>query len=88
MSDHLTCIAIMSSDECKPKKCRQKCKMSCPIVITASLRKEQSYTGSSGSSSDPIAPTIDPDQPPAPTVAKLKKPKSAVAKLRVPAAPL
>jgi len=32
MSDQLTRIAIISSDKCKPKKCRQECKKSCPVV--------------------------------------------------------
>ncbi|CAG8470274.1 1234_t:CDS:2 [Cetraspora pellucida] len=32
MSDKLTRIAIVSSDKCKPKKCRQECKKSCPVV--------------------------------------------------------
>lgn len=27
-------IAIISSDKCKPKKCRQECKKSCPVVRT------------------------------------------------------
>ncbi|CAO3622538.1 unnamed protein product [Cunninghamella echinulata] len=31
MSDKLTRIAIVSSDKCKPKKCRQECKRSCPV---------------------------------------------------------
>eukprot|EP00565_Helicotheca_tamesis_P008517 CAMPEP_0185726114 /NCGR_PEP_ID=MMETSP1171-20130828/2186_1 /TAXON_ID=374046 /ORGANISM="Helicotheca tamensis, Strain CCMP826" /LENGTH=657 /DNA_ID=CAMNT_0028394395 /DNA_START=137 /DNA_END=2110 /DNA_ORIENTATION=- len=30
--DHLTRIAIVSGERCKPKKCRQECKKSCPIV--------------------------------------------------------
>nr|GMC52154.1 ABC transporter E family member 2 [Ipomoea batatas] len=35
MSDQrLTRIAIVSSDKCKPKKCRQECKKSCPVVKT------------------------------------------------------
>jgi len=28
----LTRIAIVSNDRCKPKKCRQECKKSCPVV--------------------------------------------------------
>ncbi|RHY90027.1 hypothetical protein DYB35_001240 [Aphanomyces astaci] len=32
MSDKLTRIAIVSADKCKPKKCRQECKKSCPVV--------------------------------------------------------
>ncbi|CAA0820410.1 ABC transporter E family member 2 [Striga hermonthica] len=30
----LTRIAIVNSDKCKPKKCRQQCKKSCPVVKT------------------------------------------------------
>lgn len=30
--DELTRIAIVSNDRCKPKKCRQECKKSCPVV--------------------------------------------------------
>jgi len=32
MADKLTRIAIVSTDKCKPKKCRQECKKSCPVV--------------------------------------------------------
>eukprot|EP00127_Corallochytrium_limacisporum_P007490 Clim_evm12s253 gene=Clim_evmTU12s253 len=31
MSDKLTRIAIVNGDKCKPKKCRQECKRSCPV---------------------------------------------------------
>ncbi|KAG2323800.1 hypothetical protein Bca52824_006528 [Brassica carinata] len=34
MADRLTRIAIVNSDRCKPKKCRQECKKSCPVVKT------------------------------------------------------
>ncbi|KAF9968675.1 Fe-S cluster-binding ribosome biosynthesis protein [Actinomortierella ambigua] len=37
MSDQLTRIAIVSSDKCKPKKCRQECKKSCPVVKMGKL---------------------------------------------------
>lgn len=38
MSDQrLTRIAIVSADKCKPKKCRQECKKSCPVVKTGKL---------------------------------------------------
>lgn len=33
----LTRIAIVSSDKCKPKKCRQECKKSCPVVKTGTF---------------------------------------------------
>jgi hypothetical protein len=32
MADKLTRIAIVNNDKCKPKKCRQECKKSCPVV--------------------------------------------------------
>merc|ERR1719153_1790029 len=31
-TDKMTRIAIVSTDRCKPKKCRQECKRSCPVV--------------------------------------------------------
>ncbi|KAJ5799417.1 uncharacterized protein N7518_001485 [Penicillium psychrosexuale] len=37
MSDKLTRIAIINSDKCKPKKCRQECKKACPVVRTGKL---------------------------------------------------
>ncbi|CAH2078550.1 unnamed protein product [Thlaspi arvense] len=37
MADRLTRIAIVSQDRCKPKKCRQECKKSCPVVKTGKL---------------------------------------------------
>lgn len=37
MSDKLTRIAIVDSDRCKPKKCRQECKKSCPVVRMGKL---------------------------------------------------
>ncbi|PHH50163.1 Translation initiation factor RLI1 [Ceratocystis fimbriata CBS 114723] len=37
MSDKLTRIAIVSTDKCKPKKCRHECKKSCPVVRSGKL---------------------------------------------------
>ncbi|ESQ37161.1 hypothetical protein EUTSA_v10002453mg [Eutrema salsugineum] len=37
MADRLTRIAIVNNDRCKPKKCRQECKKSCPVVKTGRL---------------------------------------------------
>ncbi|XP_014670835.1 PREDICTED: ATP-binding cassette sub-family E member 1-like [Priapulus caudatus] len=37
MSDKLTRIAIVSADKCKPKRCRQECKRSCPVVRMGKL---------------------------------------------------
>ena len=35
--DHMTRIAIVQSEKCKPKKCRQECKKSCPVVKLGKL---------------------------------------------------
>lgn len=35
--DGLTRIAIVEADRCKPKKCRQECKKSCPVVKIGKL---------------------------------------------------
>ncbi|AMD22210.1 HGL130Wp [Eremothecium sinecaudum] len=37
MSEKNTRIAIVNDDKCKPKKCRQECKRSCPVVKTGKL---------------------------------------------------
>jgi ATP-binding cassette subfamily E protein 1 len=37
MSERLQRIAIVNADKCKPKKCRQECKKSCPVVRTGKL---------------------------------------------------
>merc|ERR1711977_489201 len=37
MADKLTRIAIVNEDKCKPKKCRQECKKSCPVVRMGKL---------------------------------------------------
>jgi len=37
MSDKLTRIAIVKPDKCKPKRCRQECKRSCPVVRMGKL---------------------------------------------------
>jgi len=37
MADKLTRIAIVSEDKCKPKKCGQECKKSCPVVRMGKL---------------------------------------------------
>ncbi|KAK9806748.1 hypothetical protein WJX72_001148 [[Myrmecia] bisecta] len=36
-NETLTRIAIVSADRCKPKKCRQECKKSCPVVKIGKL---------------------------------------------------
>ena len=35
--EKLTRIAIVNTDRCKPKKCRQECKRSCPVVRQGKL---------------------------------------------------
>ena len=35
--DHLTRIAIIHAEKCKPKKCKQECKKSCPVVKLGKL---------------------------------------------------
>ncbi|XP_016062402.1 PREDICTED: ATP-binding cassette sub-family E member 1 isoform X1 [Miniopterus natalensis] len=37
MADKLTRISIVNHDKCKPKKCRQECKKSCPVVRMGKL---------------------------------------------------
>ena len=37
MAEKLTRIAIVNNDRCKPKKCRQECKRSCPVVRMGKL---------------------------------------------------
>jgi len=37
MADKLTRIAIVNEDKCKPKKCKQECKKSCPVVRMGKL---------------------------------------------------
>ncbi|CCD22501.1 Fe-S cluster-binding ribosome biosynthesis protein NDAI_0A03440 [Naumovozyma dairenensis CBS 421] len=37
MSEKNSRIAIVSADRCKPKKCHQECKRSCPVVKTGKL---------------------------------------------------
>ncbi|WBW74568.1 iron-sulfur ATPase involved in ribosome biogenesis and translation Rli1 [Schizosaccharomyces osmophilus] len=36
-SNSLTRIAIVNEDKCRPKKCRQECRRSCPVVRTGKL---------------------------------------------------
>lgn len=36
-TDKLTRIAIINADKCKPKRCRQECKKSCPVVRMGKL---------------------------------------------------
>lgn len=37
MTEKNTRIAIVSADKCKPKKCKQECRKSCPVVKTGKL---------------------------------------------------
>ena len=36
-ADTQTRIAIVNNDKCKPKRCRQECKKSCPVVRMGKL---------------------------------------------------
>ncbi|KAG4304762.1 hypothetical protein PORY_001815 [Pneumocystis oryctolagi] len=36
-SEKLTRVAIVNSDKCKPRKCHQECKKSCPVVRSGKL---------------------------------------------------
>ena len=36
-AEELTRIAIVSEDKCKPKKCKQECKKTCPVVRMGKL---------------------------------------------------
>merc|ERR1712137_1059433 len=37
MSDRLTRVAIVNAERCKPSRCRQECKRSCPVVLQGKL---------------------------------------------------
>ena len=39
--DKLTRIAIVSSDKCKPKRCRQECKKACPVNRMGTYEKRK-----------------------------------------------
>jgi len=50
----LTRIAIVSTDKCKPKKCKQECKKSCPVVRMGKLCIEVSGSSKSASLSEEL----------------------------------
>ncbi|KAE8743133.1 ABC-transporter, subfamily E member 01 [Frankliniella occidentalis] len=52
--DKLTRIAIVSSDKCKPKRCRQECKKSCPVVRMGKLCIEVSVSDKIASISEEL----------------------------------
>ncbi|KAK8508292.1 hypothetical protein V6N12_019471 [Hibiscus sabdariffa] len=54
MADRLTRIAVVSSDRCKPKKCRQECKKSCPVDKTGKLCVEVSAASKIASISEEL----------------------------------
>ena len=43
--EKLTRIAIVAKDKCKPKRCRQECKKSCPVVRMGAPRFSASHVG-------------------------------------------
>jgi len=47
-------IAIVSSDKCKPKKCKQECKKFCPVVRTGKLCVEADKTSKMAFISEPL----------------------------------
>ncbi|MCO5585338.1 hypothetical protein L7F22_039271 [Adiantum nelumboides] len=49
-----TRIAIVSSEKCKPKKCRQECKKSCPVVRMGRLCIEVTSTSKIAFISEPL----------------------------------
>lgn len=52
--DKLTRIAIVSTDRCKPKRCRQECKKSCPVVRMGKLCIEVEPTSKIAKISEPL----------------------------------
>lgn len=52
--EHLTRIAIVSAERCKPKKCRQECKKSCPVVKLGKLCIEVTPTSKLAFISEPL----------------------------------
>lgn len=50
----LTRIAIVSSEKCKPKKCRQECKKSCPVVKLGKLCIEVGPTSKMAFIAEPL----------------------------------
>lgn len=43
-ADRMDRIAIVSADRCRPKKCRQECKKSCPVVKVGAFREKKRTT--------------------------------------------
>eukprot|EP00743_Colponemidia_sp_Colp-15_P000937 GILK01001035.1.p1 GENE.GILK01001035.1~~GILK01001035.1.p1 ORF type:complete len:603 (+),score=113.20 GILK01001035.1:50-1858(+) len=52
--DKLTRIAIVNADKCKPKKCRQECKRSCPVVRMGKMCIEVTPTSKIAFISEPL----------------------------------
>lgn len=52
--DGLTRIAIVNAERCKPKKCRQECKRSCPVVKLGKLCIEVGPTSKLAFISEPL----------------------------------
>lgn len=53
-TDKQTRIAIVSEDKCKPKRCRQECKKSCPVVRMGKLCIEVSVNSKIASLSEEL----------------------------------
>ena len=52
--EHLTRIAIVNAEKCKPKKCNQECKKSCPVVKLGKLCIEVTPTSKLAFISEPL----------------------------------
>ena len=52
--DGLTRIAIIAASKCKPKKCRQECKKSCPVVRMGKICIEVGPTSKLAYISEPL----------------------------------
>jgi ATP-binding cassette, sub-family E, member 1 len=52
--DAMTRIAIIGSSKCKPKKCHQECKKSCPVVKLGKLCIEVSPSSKLAYISEPL----------------------------------
>ncbi|VVA98696.1 unnamed protein product [Arabis nemorensis] len=38
MADRMTRMAVVNTDRCKPKKCRQECKKICPVILCGNIK--------------------------------------------------
>jgi ATP-binding cassette subfamily E protein 1 len=76
--EHLTRIAIISAEKCKPKKCRQECKKSCPVVKLGKLCIEVTPKSKLAFISEPLCIGTLRSQSPLNSASLLGRSKSAV----------